>query len=118
MVGCASNSQYRMITARKMLLEYLSFFEKAKNEYQEYEVPFLGLKFKASKDDDKILIGDKEIEFKYSSSGIQSIVPMLMIVDYCLNQDYFSSFALEEPEINLFPTNQLELIRFIISKKT
>ena len=79
-------------------------------------MPFLGLKFKASKDDDKILIGDKEIEFKYSSSGIQSIVPMLMIVDYCLNQDYFSSFALEEPEINLFPTNQLELIRFIISK--
>ena len=120
LVGCASNSLYSMITAKvplpKMLLEYLSFFEKAKNEYQEYEVPFLGLKFKASKDDDKILIGDKEIEFKYSSSGIQSIVPMLMIVDYCLNQDYFSSFALEEPEINLFPTNQLELIRFIISK--
>ena len=33
-----------------------------------------------------------------------------------MKQDYFSSFALEEPEINLFPTNQLELIRFIISK--
>lgn len=120
LVGYASNSLYSMITAKvplpKMLLEYLSFFEKAKNEYQEYEVPFLGLTFKASKDEDKILIGDKEIEFKYSSSGIQSIVPMLMIVDYCLKQDYFSSFALEEPEINLFPTNQLELIRFIISK--
>lgn len=120
LVGCASNSLYSMITAKvplpKMLLEYLSFFEKAKNEYQEYEVPFLGLTFKASKDEDKILIGNKEIEFKYSSSGIQSIVPMLMIVDYCLKQDYFNSFALEEPEINLFPTNQLELIRFIISK--
>lgn len=120
LVGCVSNSLYSMITAKlplpKMLLEYLSFFEKAKNEYQEYEVPFLGLTFKAAKNKDKILIGDKEIEFKYSSSGIQSIVPMLMIVDYCLKQDYFSSFALEEPEINLFPTNQLKLIRFIISK--
>ena len=81
-----------------MLLEYLSFFEKAKNEYHEYEVPFLGLTFKVSKDEDKILIGDKEIDFKYSSSGIQSIVPMLMVVDYCLKQSYFSSFALEEPE--------------------
>lgn len=120
LVGCVSNSLYSMIAAKiplpKMLLEYLSFFEKAKNEYQEYEVPFLGLTFQASKDEDKILIGDKEIDFKYSSSGIQSIVPMLMVVDYCLKQNYFCSFVLEEPEISLFPTNQLELVRFIISK--
>lgn len=117
---CASNSLSSLILAKvplpKMLLEYLSFFEKAKNEYQEYEVPFLGLTFKVSKNEDKILIGDKELELQYCSSGIQSIVPMLMIIDYCLNQDYFNCFALEEPEINLFPTNQLELIRFIISK--
>lgn len=120
LVGCVSNSLYSMIAAKiplpKMLLEYLSFFEKAKNEYHEYEVPFLGLTFQASKDEDKILIGDKEIDFKYSSSGIQSIVPMLMVVDYCLKQNYFCSFVLEEPEISLFPTNQLELVRFIISK--
>ena len=117
---CASNSLSSLILAKvplsKMLLEYLSFFEKAKNEYQEYEVPFLGLTFKTSKNEDKILIGDKEIELQYCSSGIQSIVPMMMIIDYCLKQDYFSCFALEEPEINLFPTNQLELMRFIISK--
>lgn len=120
LVGCVSNSLYSMIAAKiplpKMLLEYLSFFEKAKNEYHEYEVPFLGLTFQASKDEDKILIGDKEIDFKYSSSGIQSIVPMLMVVDYCLKQNYFCSFVLEEPEISLFPTNQLELVRFIISQ--
>lgn len=120
LVGCVSNSLYSMIAAKiplpKMLLEYLSFFEIARNEYQEYEVPFLGLTFKVSKDEDKILVGDEEIDFRYTSSGIQSIVPMLMILDYCLKQDYFNSFALEEPEINLFPTNQLELIRFIISK--
>lgn len=120
LVGCVSNSLYSLITAKvplpKMLLEYLSFFEKAKNEYQDYEVPFLGLTFKASKDDDKILMRGKETEFKYASSGIQSIVPMLMVIDYCLKQEYFSSFALEEPEISLFPTNQLELVRFIISK--
>ena len=120
LVGCVSNSLSSLIMAKvplsKMLLEYLSFFEKAKNEYPEYEIPFLGMTFKASKQEDKILIGNKEVAFQYSSSGIQSIVPMLMIVDYCLKQDYFNCFALEEPEINLFPTNQLELIRFIISK--
>lgn len=119
-VGCTSNSIYSMIAAKvplpKMFVEYISFFEKAKNEHQEYEVPFLGLTFKASTDEDKIQIGDKEVEFKYSSSGIQSIVPMLMIMDYCLKQDYFNCFALEEPEINLFPTNQLEFVRHIISK--
>ena len=118
--GCVSTSLTSLILADvplpKMLLEYLSFFEKAKNEYREYKVPFLNLTFKATNNEDKILIGDKEIDFKYCSSGIQSIVPMLMIMDYCMKQDYFNCFALEEPELNLFPTNQLELIRFIISK--
>jgi len=120
LVGCASNSLSSLIMAKvplpRMLLEYLSFFEKAKNEYPEYEIPFLGLTFKATKEDDKIVLGEKEIDFKYSSSGIQSVVPMLMIVDYCLKQGYFNCFALEEPEINLFPTNQLELVRYIVSK--
>ena len=120
LVGCVSNSLSSIIMAKvpipKVLLEYLSFFEKAKNEYPEYEIPFLKMKFKASNEDDKILLDNKEVEFKYSSSGIQSIAPMLMIMDYCLKQDYFNCFALEEPEMNLFPTNQLELVRYIISK--
>lgn len=120
LVGCVSNSLSSIIMAKvpipKVLLEYLSFFEKAKNEYPEYEISFLKMKFKASNEDDKILLDNKEVEFKYCSSGIQSIVPMLMIMDYCLKQDYFNCFALEEPEMNLFPTNQLELVRYIISK--
>lgn len=120
LVGCVSNSLSSIIMAKvpipKVLLEYLSFFEKAKNEYPEYEIPFLKMKFKASNEDDKILLDNKEVEFKYCSSGIQSIAPMLMIMDYCLKQDYFNCFALEEPEMNLFPTNQLELVRYIISK--
>ena len=118
--ACVSSSLTSLILADvplpKMLLEFLSFFEKAKNEYQIYKVPFLNLAFKTINNEDKIQIGDKEIDFKYCSSGIQSIVPMLMIIDYCMKQDYFNCFALEEPELNLFPTNQLELTRFIISK--
>lgn len=120
LVGCVANSLSSIIMAKvpipKVLLEYLSFFEKAKNEYPEYEIPFLKMKFKASKENDKILLDNKEVDFKYCSSGIQSIAPMLMIMDYCLKQDYFNCFALEEPEMNLFPTNQLELVRYIISK--
>lgn len=120
LVGSMSSSLSSLVLSGvplpNMLLEFLSFFEKAKKEFPNYEIPFLGLTFKTSNNEDKIWVGDKEIDFKYCSSGIQSIVPMLMIIDYCLKRNFFKCFALEEPEINLFPTNQLELIRFIISK--
>jgi hypothetical protein len=64
-----------------------------------------------------ISIGDgKNVPFEECSSGIQSVVPLLMVIDYCLQQECFDSFALEEPELNLFPSNQLALMRRLISK--
>ena len=47
---------------------------------------------------------------------MQSIIPMLMVTDLCLKEDYFDSYIIEEPELNLFPADQPELFYVLINK--
>jgi predicted ATPase len=99
------------------LLEYLGFYARARHEYPVYDIPFLKLSLLSSKEGDEVIsIDNKTIPLKECSSGVQSVVPLLMVIDYCLKQHNFDSFAIEEPELSLFPSNQLELMRILISK--
>lgn len=98
------------------LLEFMSFFEKARNEYNIYSIPFLGLEYKYMNGEDIVKGKDFSIPLHYASSGIQAILPLLMVIDYCLTHKFFCSFTVEEPELNLFPTNQLHLLRTLIKK--
>lgn len=100
----------------RTLLEFMSFFEKARNEYQKYDIPFLNIKYSYSGGEDMISDNNSTVELKNASSGVQSILPLLMVIDYCLDKRYFGSFTVEEPELNLFPTNQMHLLRSLISK--
>ena len=121
LAGAFSNALASMLVADiplpQLFTTYLSFFEKAKNELKNYEVPFLNLAFQKVGAEERIVFNeDKPIELQYCSSGVQSVLPLLMIIDYCLNKRLFHSFIIEEPEQNLFPENQLALIRSIIHK--
>lgn len=98
------------------LLEYMSFFEKARLEYPSFSIPFLGLSYSYEDGKDIVNIDGDKVQLRCASSGIQSIVPLLMVIEYCLRKNYFSSFTIEEPELNLFPTNQLHFLQSLISK--
>lgn len=119
-VGALSNSMASLFMAQvplpDTLMEYMSFFEKAKNHFKSYDLPFLHSKYMLEDGVDSVKCGDCVIPLRYASSGMQSIIPLLMIIDYCVSENYFHSFTIEEPELNLFPSNQLELIRQILSK--
>lgn len=101
------------------LKEYMSLFSKARKEFPEYQVPFLNTTYKFVNGVESISIGNEEkngLQLSSCSSGLQSVLPLLMIMDYCTRNDYFDSFVVEEPEQNLFPSNQRELMRFLLSK--
>lgn len=101
------------------LKEYMSLFGKARKEFPEYTVSFLNATYKFDNGVDKVSIGEDEkkgIKLSSCSSGLQSVLPLLMIIDYCMRNEYFDSFVVEEPEQNLFPSNQRELMRFLLSK--
>ena len=108
------------VPLQRILLDYMSLFEKAKQEFQVYPVDFLGLTFKKGGQSEGVEVGEEghmqSIPLNHCSSGIQSVLPLLMVVDYAVKRKNFSHFVVEEPEQNLFPKNQTELFRFLISR--
>lgn len=100
------------------LLEYMSIFEKSKKEFSTYDVPFFGVKYIKKEGQDKIEIinKSKDILLSACSSGLQSALPMLMVIDYALKTGCFNSFVVEEPEQNLFPENQREILGFFAKR--
>lgn len=100
------------------LLEYISLFERAKNHYPTYDASFLGIKYNKDKGTDCISLtgyNDKSIPLEACSSGIQSALPMLMVMDYAREDNCFDTFIIEEPEQNLFPINQREIMNRLVS---
>lgn len=106
------------IPLQDKLLNFISYFEKARAEHPVYDIPFLHLTYFYSKDEEGIRIPGVEKPFPLTecSSGIQALLPMLMVLDYCIDNGIFKGYVIEEPEQNLFPDNQLAALRYIISK--
>lgn len=64
-----------------------------------------------------------EFQLSKASSGIQSLLPLLLVLNYELRLEVFKpdlNFLVEEPELNLFPIKQKKLIDYLIQniKKT
>lgn len=125
LAGTFSSSLANMIFAEvpipKNLLYYLSYFEKAKKEHPNYNVPVLNLVYTSNESEEGIIIeesGNKKIlSLGKCSSGIQSLLPMLMVYDYCSENNFYGTYVIEEPEQNLFPDNQLSVLRYIVGKR-
>lgn len=99
------------------LIEYMSIFERARNHYTTYDASFLGVKYNMEFGNECISLvenPEKHIPLESCSSGIQSALPMLMVLDYVKEVIGFDTIVIEEPEQNLFPTNQREILNRII----
>ncbi len=99
----------------KFLLSFMSEFEKAGNELKELE--FLNVKYVNGDglDRHKVYFNDKEyLPLEFSSSGIQSALPLYLTIKYFANRHH--SIIIEEPEQNLFPKAQSETIKYIIEQ--
>lgn len=124
--GTFSNALASMLVANipiaTLLVRYISYFERAKKEFSEYTLPVMGgIVYKCNEKEEGIVIsqedGNKILPLGQCSSGLQSLLPMMMILDYCIREEMFDSYVIEEPEQNLFPDNQLSVLRYIISKR-
>ena len=122
LAGAVSSSLASIVLSKiplpNTLIEYLSLFERAKNHFPSYNAPFLGVEYNKDHGSNCIsVIGnvEKHLSLEECSSGIQSALPMLMITDFAREERYFDSYVIEEPEQNLFPTNQREVLNRLIS---
>ena len=107
------------IALPKWLIEFGAKFESARNAVKELSIDFLNTKYKWQDGTDYIQVSDQTtIKLSQASSGIQSIVPLLLAVQHNTNSQKKNDdlFVIEEPELNLYPSSQKDLIEFVIER--
>lgn len=91
--------------------------EKARARLKKFESPLLKMTY-LNEEEGQFFI-DEQSKNKYhlysASSGIQSSIPLLLVLEDIKNREY-SSIVIEEPETNLFPNTQVEVLRLILEK--
>lgn len=100
--------------------DFAGKFEVARNRIRLMKYPDFDFTYFYNNSQDFIKIGDRElveIPLVQASSGIQSILPLLLVLDFELlggRTEPKLSFLIEEPELNLFPIRQKKLINYIV----
>lgn len=59
------------------------------------------------------------LKLSETASGIQSVTPLLVLLEHLSrNTEQAQSFIIEEPELNLYPTAQRDLVYWLLEKCT
>jgi len=105
----------------KHILNFGVEYEKAINDIHGIDISFLdkNLKFKNINGIPKLFYKSGEsILLSQSASGIQSLIPLLSVIEAGVNKRPSNlSYIIEEPELNLFPKAQYSLIKHLERKR-
>ncbi|MBO6306025.1 MAG: ATP-binding protein [Paludibacteraceae bacterium] len=95
-----------------------SLYEAAKGENKNLSIDFMNIKVDFANEDDKIVLDDAgtEIRFEQASSGMQSIIPLWTVYLYGIKKHVQATAIIEEPELNLFPTLQVDLVNNLVAQ--
>ncbi len=100
--------------------DFAGKFEVARNRLRTVSYPDFGFTYSFRNTQDIIRVvnnGGVDISLVQASSGIQSLVPLLLVLDFELLGGRIEpelSFLIEEPELSLFPIKQKKLMDYII----
>ena len=122
LVSILSKSLFNILKNDVDLMPFVTAFgskyESARKILSPFEIPALKLKYSFSENTDKITLeNSKQIDLVESSSGIQSIIPIAVVVN-AISKEGKHLFIVEEPELNLYPTTQKALVEYLIEKCT
>lgn len=103
----------------KHLLNTGQEYEKAIQTIKELPLNIIDRKIKYKREGKTSYIYHNEnekVDLLESASGLQSVIPILLLVEYSktLKEEYNFNFVVEEPELNLYPKAQHLLIQYLI----
>lgn len=78
-----------------------------------------GFDYSFENNEEQIQKANHKFQLKKASSGIQSLLPLLLVFDYELDNEFSHpdySFLIEEPELNLYPIKQKKLVDYFVKK--
>jgi len=105
----------------KALLDFANDFSLSRKDIAELSIPFISVKYLHIDGRDFIKIPEREepLMLLETASGIQSVTPMLVLLEHLSQQqEQAQSFIIEEPELNLYPTAQQGLMNWLVEKCT
>lgn len=114
--GAINNLLKNDVPIPKHILSLGAEYEKSR--VKEIKLDFMcdGLVYRDIEGEEKIFIDNStSIGLGEAASGIQSVIPILKTIDSLKNDGKHHSFVIEEPELNLFPRAQYDLIKLLES---
>jgi AAA15 family ATPase/GTPase len=105
----------------KLILDFANDFSVARKDVSELTIPFLDATYLHISGRDFIKIANREepLMLLEAASGIQSATPLLVLLEHLSrNTEQAQSFIIEEPELNLYPTAQRDLVYWLLEKCT
>ncbi len=98
-----------------MVTQFGYSFEKSRNHMKRLEIPYLEIFYSLEGGEDYVYNDESgHAVLSRSASGYQSIIPLLLVVEH-QRQESQRRFIIEEPELNLYPTAQKDLIYSLMS---
>jgi predicted ATPase len=116
----AGFSLRRSKTAIPYSLEnFIALFEVARKNHDSFFMPIFNIAYRYSNGQNIIDIDKKtRIELNEGASGIQTTLPLMLVVEDLSKYIDTHSFIIEEPELNLYPTAQQGLLNWLVEKCT
>jgi predicted ATPase len=109
--------QNNSISIPKHILDFAAEYQKATKKIKELDFSFIkkGAVYKNIDGEDRIFYSQrKSVALSESATGFQSIIPLLLPIEYSKSIiGHKPSFVIEEPEINLYPEAQYNLIKYL-----
>lgn len=99
--------------------EFAANFEVARRDVNFVNYKSFEFSYSFEDGNDNVYFSDKKLKLSEASSGIQSLLPLLLVIDREVKHDKFKydkSILIEEPELSLFPIKQKRLIDYVVSK--
>jgi predicted ATPase len=100
------------------IIQVTQEFEKAIQNVESIDLNIIGdLRYKRKAGTSYIYHNrNQKIQLKEASSGVQSVLPILLLIESSLqNKNYINlNYVVEEPELNLYPKAQYELIKYLV----
>lgn len=117
LIATLSKSIWKLISSDvglpKVITQFAANFASARSPKSEVQIPFLNVRYEYTGDSDILHYPTGKISLNHSATGYQSVVPLVVVVDnYRIRA--VRRFIIEEPELNLYPTAQKDLIYALV----
>jgi predicted ATPase len=101
----------------EILLDFTGTFNKVSSIIRKLYIDLFDVTYQKENGKDYIILpNDKRFLLSESASGLQAVIPALIVFDYFSQDETKKSYIFEEPELNLFPVAQKSLVELLAEK--